>query len=139
MTSPSTRYTNEQIRAAILKTAALFETRPELYNFNEIKVPDCGSPGCMLGWIGVHLGIPAGTIVHVDVCQAIGIKSRDLYNHCASWREVAGYTTPYTEDAAIAAGALRAFANKYSSKQLDPSYVKFRASLSSDGVSQEGT
>lgn len=129
-------YTNEQIRAAILKTAALFETRPELYNFNKITVPGCGSPGCMLGWIGVHLGIPAGSSVDFDVCQAIGINSQELYNHCASWRDASGCTTRYTEDAAVAAGALRAFANKYSSKQLDPSYVKFRASLSSDVVSQ---
>lgn len=50
------------IYTAIMKAADTIERHPELYNFLSNEVPDCGSPGCLLGWIGHHLGLRGGNV-----------------------------------------------------------------------------
>jgi hypothetical protein len=59
------------IRQAILKAADLIESRPELYAFYQNEVPECGTPGCMLGWIGHFLGVSGS--VGYRVCPAMGL------------------------------------------------------------------
>ncbi len=53
------KYSNAQIREAILKAADRIERNPDGYNFYSNGKPDCGSPGCMMGWIGFELGFDA--------------------------------------------------------------------------------
>lgn len=45
------------IRQAILKAADYIEGHPQhfLYVTNNKPNPECGTPGCMLGWIGIFL------------------------------------------------------------------------------------
>lgn len=47
-------------REAILKAADHIEANPGLYDFQKIVVPGCGTPGCMVGWVGCFKGISAG-------------------------------------------------------------------------------
>lgn len=37
---------------AIMKAADQIEKNPELWDFNTLAIPECGTPGCALGWIG---------------------------------------------------------------------------------------
>lgn len=55
-------------RQAILKSADSIEVNPSLFNFGETMMPepDCGLPGCALGWIALHAGL--------------SIKRRDCFN-----------------------------------------------------------
>lgn len=78
------------IRNAILKAADSIETHRNLYEFCSTRIPDpdCGTPGCALGWIGFHLGIPKReTLGHGltqnnhSVYDALGIDSQCCFDH----------------------------------------------------------
>ena len=47
------------IRTAMYKAADSIEQNPDLFGFmeNGRPDPDCGTPGCALGWVGYHLNI----------------------------------------------------------------------------------
>lgn len=64
------------IRQAILSAADSIEQNPDLYRFTTWATanPDCGIPGCALGWISYHLGM-AGEIPTSGVYAALGIGS----------------------------------------------------------------
>jgi hypothetical protein len=59
------------IRQAVLKAADHIERNPHLYEFYRNEVPECGTPGCMLGWIGHFLGVKGS--VGYEVCPAMGL------------------------------------------------------------------
>lgn len=40
---------------AMLKAADYIEKNPEQYNFMRGDKPECGTPGCLLGWTGVFM------------------------------------------------------------------------------------
>lgn len=61
---------------AILKAADHIEKEPHLYNFYCNRVPDCGTPGCMLGWIGHFMGLTGS--VYNDVAPVVGLSRRCL-------------------------------------------------------------
>ena len=42
---------------AIMKAADIIEQHPDWYDFSLNTKPDCGTPGCMVGWIGHCAGI----------------------------------------------------------------------------------
>ena len=45
------------IRQALLKAADSIEQHPKLFSFHSCELPnECGTPGCALGWLAVHLG-----------------------------------------------------------------------------------
>ncbi len=44
------------IRTAILKAADSIEQNPKMFWFSSISTPDCGTPGCALGWVAYHIG-----------------------------------------------------------------------------------
>jgi hypothetical protein len=126
-------YTNTQIRGAILKTADLFERKPHLYSYRNIEVPECGTPGCMLGYIGMYLGVKKGSFVKRDVsCGALGMEPEPTL-YALGHENFAGYTS----DAAKAVSLLRAYANKYFPATgpeklvdaLDPAFVAFKQSF----------
>lgn len=114
MSANNTVYTKAQVRAAILRAADRVEREPSCYRFNGTTVPPgCGTPSCMLGWIGFELGIPAGELVHRlaeflhtgnmphtwDLSYAC-----NLYNSCEFG---------YVHNPAIAAAGMRAYADRY--------------------------
>jgi hypothetical protein len=121
-------HTTQQIRGAILSTAALFEREPDAYGFFVSEVPECGSRGCMLGFIMKFLGMPVGTRVDAD---GLPITERRLYKFC---REYAPTGSSYMRDARMAAAALRAFADaEYpAAPSIDPAFARFKALLAND-------
>lgn len=59
------------------KTADYFEQHPGHYDFMEVTVPPCGSPGCVIGIMGMIAG-ETGKVS--DVCQKIiGMSETDFY------------------------------------------------------------
>ena len=48
------------IRTAILKAADSIEQNPDIYNWSNVQVPPCGTPGGMLGLIGAFRGMDCG-------------------------------------------------------------------------------
>lgn len=133
------KYTNGEIRAAIYRAADRIERNPKLWSFAKTSIPDCGTPGCALGWIGVELGFE----------QRAGIFGVGV----ALYPELANiYTTPgnamskfydamsdidwkWTSDAGVAAKTMRAYADKYfpaevaAEPALDSAFVAFRESF----------
>lgn len=68
-----------KVKAAMLAAAAHIEARPEEYEFTSWSVPDAGECGCMWGWTGLYLGLPAGTL-NSDVALACGcVGTGSLY------------------------------------------------------------
>jgi hypothetical protein len=46
------------VREAILKAAATIEANPRAFDFDGVvPVPECGTPGCALGWIALLAGV----------------------------------------------------------------------------------
>jgi hypothetical protein len=41
---------------AIMKAADHIERNPHLFDFDKERVPDCGTPGCALGWTAHFMG-----------------------------------------------------------------------------------
>lgn len=77
------KYTDSEIRAALLKAADQIEQNPESYNFKTNDKPDgCGSPGCILGWVGAFLGIESDPefpgAYASDVVDAVGFSWTDI-------------------------------------------------------------
>jgi len=107
------------IRTAILKAADSIEQNPHLFDFDSILVPDCGSSGCLIGWIAAHSGLEYQPFVGsqglgkywilggAKIFDLIGVKEYELYDRMnllgANWRD----------DALECAKALRLYADKY--------------------------
>lgn len=128
-------YTNNEIRAAILRAADRVQNEPGCYDFGEIHVPVCGTRGCMWGWIGFELGMEAGTN-NLSVSDALGYGESNtisgtgtdhLYQFCKS---LGG--RPHQNALAVPA-VLRLYADKYfpadDKPALEPAYLAFRAAL----------
>ena len=65
---------------ATMRAADHIEARPDLWSFSRINVPECGSPGCAIGWIGHFSGVKAGESIY-DVYKTLGIKTgTDFYD-----------------------------------------------------------
>lgn len=97
------------IRDAILKAADHIEREPRTYDFCGMYVPGCGSVGCLWGWIGYFLGMPADTC-NMAVANEIGIPSTGHLYRFGS--EVLGDWS-YQNDPKAAAKVLRLYADKY--------------------------
>lgn len=111
------------IREAILAAAAHIEANPSSYRFRSNSPPHCGTPGCMMGWIGFHMGIsgPADGGYMDAVRQACGFDYCDLGDFA---RETSWYSTAlksYTSDAGVAARIMREFADaRFPTKHAAP-------------------
>ena len=46
------------IYSAAMKAADHIERNPGLFSFMEVGVPECGTPGCMVGWVAHFMGVP---------------------------------------------------------------------------------
>ena len=113
-----------EIRQAILRAADSIEQNPRLFNFMTSSKPDpnCGTPGCVLGWIGFHLGIIAINMP-TPTAQALGCPketlpiSNDLvaYEDWGFYRrmtEISGNSL-WRYSPGACASALRKYADKY--------------------------
>ena len=106
------------IRTAILKAADSIEQNPKLYEFDSRTVPPCGSPGCLFGWIGFHMGLKVDTL-NWTVAEAMGLTGTpSLY---AFMNNVVGLD--YVFNAATAAKGLRLYANKYRPTEAKPTGI----------------
>jgi hypothetical protein len=128
MSDTSTQFPPAAIRAAILDTARLFETRPGLWDFWHNSTPDCGSPGCALGYIAFHLGVKSGDVQDEFCPLVLGIDVSKFY---ADLRfSLDGKTVLSEMSIEQVVRALRAYADKfYPAEQLDPAFASFKRSL----------
>lgn len=100
------------IYTAIMKAADLLERHPSLWDYHNVNVPECDTPGCALGWIGFFMGRKAGsTITGIG-----GVGQGDFYSRMGGIQ----YTDPdwmskpdWIHSAAVAARCLRAYAETY--------------------------
>jgi hypothetical protein len=99
---------------ATLATAELFEREPKLFRFSETSVPDCGTPGCALGYIGYFMG-QTGCISGEST---IGVDSGVFYDRM---RPLA---PNWIIDASRCAKGLRLYAEKYLREDHIPTDVR---------------
>lgn len=106
---------NMDIRQAILATADLFDRNPELWNFDIVDVPACGTPGCAAGYIGYFMGWKVGD----PICRLgspvgpLGIDNGIFYQRMPEWAPLVD------SNAQQVASGLRRYADRY-----HPSSVK---------------
>ncbi len=72
------------IRQAILKAADSIEDNPKLFLFSCVSIPspDCGTPGCAIGWIGYHMGLPTGEWMGAGDRSIYSLLGIDKYDCC---------------------------------------------------------
>lgn len=100
------------IRSAILAAADWIEKNPDLYNFHNTRIPDCKTPGCLLGWIGVFAGIKKGEGVN-SVEKFLGCYVPGLTSEFYERISTLGGPRACVLDGDTAPIALRAYADKY--------------------------
>jgi hypothetical protein len=94
---------------AILKAADHIETNPKLFNYSENRIPDCGTPGCALGWIGHFLGLKGD---YETVLQQMGLHH--LTEFSADRMDVVGGVMSFwRHNAQACAKTLRLYAQEY--------------------------
>lgn len=133
-------YTKQQIRGAILRAADQIKSRPHLFNFGNCSIPDCGSPGCAIGWCGAELGLEG--IINEASPILVGWADTSPVPHDERWlgnqfcdqefydRMDSIGPANWRTNAHECARALRAYADKYwPAEQLDPAYVAFKRAL----------
>ena len=107
------------IRQAILKAADSIEQNPDMYDFHSITAPDCGTPGCAIGWIVAHsqLDLPYEDGLegrarywgrHEGYSKLLGVDDAGFYNLMDSCGDTNWHTTPQK-----CAQSLRLYADKY--------------------------
>lgn len=124
---------------AIMKAADHIEMKPYLYDFMHTTVPDCGTPGCMLGWIGHFAGVPVGSDVLDTVAQPLlGIYYEVHMAHPFYMRLRELGAGRYWTDAAVAAAAMRLYAEKYHSPKKGRHASKLERDRKEPRVDEQG-
>jgi hypothetical protein len=105
-----------EIRQAILKAADHIERYPDDFDFAATKVPDCGTPGCALGWIAAFAGLKER---YSEAAVWMGLAAEPLrggsdrqrvYTFYNRMDDLVGY---WHKDPAICAKGMRLYADKY--------------------------
>lgn len=96
-----------EIYNAIMKAADHIERNPHSYNFFNSVVPECGTQGCMLGWIGHFMGM-TGANVFREVGPRLGF-GRDFLAGAA----IGVQHGEDLKDSTDAVRMLRRFAQRY--------------------------
>lgn len=134
-----TKYTNDQIRSAILRAADRIEREPGCYSFGNVYAPvqggGCGTEFCMLGWIGHELG-SAQKLSHYVAAEILGMDVKRDYNIAANkiydFIRASGFVD-FQRSAKHAADGMRSVADKFfpasSTPDLDSAYLAFRAAF----------
>lgn len=111
------------IYTAIMKAANTIEQQPELYIFQANQVPECGSPGCLIGHIGAQLGHVGQGVYSGETWAMIGLdpdRRHNILDQMGYWdfryKTEEGLTFlkhAVTEHAPLAAAFLRHFAKRF--------------------------
>ncbi len=106
---------------AIMKAADQIQHFPKLFDFGSTERPDCGTPGCALGWVATFLGLKKVWWDTEVFYKLLGIDKggmtgnggddefyarMDAFSGSAGWRF----------DANTCAATLRLYAEKYHAK-----------------------
>jgi len=120
-----------KIREAILKAADSIEQYPDLFNFSSCSVPnaECGTPGCALGWIGLHAGMAVYTkrdhtnrfMNSLDGVANLTTGDNDAFTFYSRMGKIGG--PKWGHSAASCAATLRKYADKYHTDHI-PSSVR---------------
>ena len=105
-----------EIREAILRAADSIEANLDLFDYysTEYPKPDCGTPGCALGWIAFYDGARKGEVASYHGHEILGVRcSSDFYRRMT---ELAGDHKKWSKSAKGCAKTLRAYADKYHPK-----------------------
>ena len=114
------------IRTAILGAATDIERNLSIFNYWEIRVPPCGSPGCAIGLVGSKLGIPTGEYVRENCVRIMGVNTDVFYYRMSAAAVEIDPTRNWMGNALLAARTLRLYADKYhpAAKQDLPASVR---------------
>lgn len=109
------------VRKAILQAAEHIEKNPKDYSFCTVDIPaDCGTPGCLLGWIG-HF---AGMTGYINAVPPILRQLSERHFYSEMIRLVPSKEgKDWHRDAATAVKGLRAFADKHFPRRTDAELV----------------
>jgi len=120
-----------KIREAILKAADSIEQNPKLFNFGSCYAPntDCGTPGCALGWIGLHAGMAINTrgdrigkfVGSLDGVANLTIGDKDAFTF---YFRMSKLESLWKSSASMCAKTLRFYADKYHPVDNIPSSVR---------------
>jgi len=106
-----------KIYDAIIKAAAHIERNPELFDYRLSHIPNCGSPGCAIGWIGHYLGVPRSLSVVTQSKQIIGVEWGYRGNGKTFVERMDAFESEafglWRRDAAECARVLRLYAEQY--------------------------
>jgi hypothetical protein len=98
-------------RQAILGAAHQIEMKPSTFDFDSCQKPECGTPGCALGWVGFFLGVEdtqGGYPSRVACAMGCERNAADFYDRMNRLGDTKWHLT-----AAACASALRRYADKY--------------------------
>ena len=95
-------------RQAILRAANSIEKYPDLFRFSstDLPQPECGSPGCALGWIAFHASKSA---MH-QYREVLDISNSKIF-YLRLHRLCGGFK--WKRSATVCSSTLRLYANKY--------------------------
>jgi hypothetical protein len=94
------------VREAILKAAGHIEANPEQFNYYLCRVPECGTPGCAIGWIGHFAGCDRGKSIY-RVEEVTGVSNFKFYMRMSE------ISRDWKRDGEACAEVLRLYADKY--------------------------
>ena len=97
------------IYTAVMKAADHIERNPHLFKFTESCVPDCGTPGCALGWISHFLGERPGQLFRAEV--ALGFEH--ILGETEFYSRMDHLLVEWAWNAPSCVRALRLYAAKY--------------------------
>lgn len=103
---------------AIMKAADHIERNPKQYAFHATLIPPCGTPGCMLGWIGHFAGVgDRRDVLEAVNRELLGLHGDD-HTDCEFYDriEASQHFTKLT-DAPSIAKCLREYAETYHGHQ----------------------
>ena len=107
---------------AIMRAADVIDSNPALYNFQANSMPECGTPGCLLGRIGAELGYAGQDVFSGDTWSVLGLADangrRDVLASLGYWdwkktRTADQLIFAVTDHAPTAAAFLRHVAQRY--------------------------
>jgi hypothetical protein len=96
-----------------LKAADHIERNPSLWNFYQLKVPDCGTSACALGWIGAFAGMHAGTLLSAGGGPVHALQLTDPRFFYSRMHELDGGAALLWGDISRIVRAMRLYADKY--------------------------
>jgi len=109
------------IRQAILKAANSIEQYPELFHFSSIDNPDisCGTSGCALGWVRLHLHGQKETQTISETAKELGINT--AIPEFIFYDRMKSFDVSWRRNAKTCAITLRLYADKYHSDHIPES------------------